>query len=101
MRAMFAAVLLSCGSVVASSSERHEFSSRAMGTSTRIVVFASTEEAARHAASAAFARIDALDGVMSDYRDGSELSALCRRAGKGPMRVSEDLFRVLDASQRI
>jgi len=81
--------------------ERYEFASRQMGTQARIVLFAAGEAAARDAAAKAFARIAALDAVMSDYRDDSELMALCRLAGTGPVRVSGDLFRVLDASQRL
>jgi thiamine biosynthesis lipoprotein len=80
---------------------RHEFSSRLMGTEARVVLFAASEEAAREAASRAFARVAALDAVMSDYREDSELMRLCRRAGSGPVRISDDLFRVLDASERL
>src|SRR4051812_22570147 len=78
---------------------RFEFSSRQMGTEARIVLFAASEEAGRDAASRAFARIAALDAVMSDYREDSELMRLCRRAGSGPVRVSDDLLRVLDLSE--
>ena len=80
---------------------RYEFSSRQMGTEARIVLFAASDAAARGAADQAFARIAALDAVMSDYRDDSELMALCRQAGTGPVHISDDLFRVLDASQRL
>jgi thiamine biosynthesis lipoprotein len=38
---------------------------------------------------------------MSDYRQTSELNAVCRRAGGGPVRVSEDLFRVLARAQHL
>src|SRR4051795_11053705 len=80
---------------------RYEFSSRQMGTEARITLFAASEEAARDAASRAFARIAALDAVMSDYREDSELMRLCGRAGSGPIHVSDDLFRVLDVSERL
>jgi thiamine biosynthesis lipoprotein len=80
---------------------RHEFTSRQMGTQARVVLYADGEDRGRAAAERAFARIAALDAVMSDYRDDSEVVALCRRAGQGPMRVSDDLFRVLEISQRI
>lgn len=83
------------------SSARYEFSSQHMGTLARIVLYAPGEAAARDASSRAFARIAELDAVMSDYREDSELTALCRRAGQGPVRVSGDLFRVLAASVRL
>ena len=72
-----------------------------MGTEARIVLFAAGEASAREAASRAFSRIAALDVVMSDYRDTRELMRLWRQAGAGPVRVSEDLFRVLEASQKL
>jgi thiamine biosynthesis lipoprotein len=80
---------------------RYQFSSRQMGTEARIVLFAATEESSREDAARAFARIAALDAVMSDYRDTSELMTLCRNAGNGPVHVSDDLFRVLEASQTL
>jgi FAD:protein FMN transferase len=81
--------------------QRYEFSSRQMATEARVVLFAPDEAVARDAASRAFQRIAALDAVMSDYREDSELMRLCRRSGTGPVRVSDDLFRVLEASVRL
>ena len=103
MRLAAAAAALAAAAVWHSpqASGRYEFTSRQMGTEARIVLFAADETAARDAAAKAFARVAALDAVMSDYRDDSELMALCRLAGSGPVRVSGDLFRVLDASQRL
>ena len=103
MRLTAAAVALAAAAIWHSppASGRYEFSSRQMGTEARIVLFAASEETAREVAARAFARIAALDAVMSDYRDDSELMGLCRLAGTGPVRVSGDLFRVLDASQRL
>ena len=72
-----------------------------MGTEARIVLFAPARRRRATRRTQAFARIAALDAVMSDYRDDSELMALCRRAGTGPVRVSDDLFRVLRASQQL
>ena len=69
-----------------------------MGVQARIVLYAPDSTMARSAAAAAFDRIAHLDGVMSDYRSDSELMQLCARAGQGPIRVSEDLFIVLDAA---
>ena len=103
MRLAAAAAALAAAAVWHSpqASGRYEFTSRQMGTEARVVLFAADEAAARDAAAKAFARVAALDAVMSDYRDDSELMALCRLAGSGPVRVSGDLFRVLDASQRL
>ena len=39
-----------------------------------------------------------LEQVMSDYRPSSEISRLCRSAIYGPVKVSADLYRVLQRS---
>ncbi len=80
---------------------RFEFSQAHMGTQFKIVLYAPDASTATRAANAAFERIAELDQIMSDYRDDSELMLLCRRAGGPPMKVSEDLFRVLTKSQEI
>lgn len=72
-----------------------------MGTRFRIVLYAPDASAARRAARAAFDRIAKLDDIMSDYRANSELMSLCRAAGGPPVKVSEDLFRVLNLSQQL
>jgi thiamine biosynthesis lipoprotein len=80
--------------------ERHEYTHAHMGTQVRIVLYASGAGAADAAADAAFARIAELDAALSDYRDSSELTRLSGQAGMGPVKISEDLFRVLRAAQQ-
>ena len=72
-----------------------------MGVQARIVLYAPDSSTAETAALAAFDRVAALDEIMSDYRVDSELTELTRRAGMGPIPVSDDLFRILDMSQRL
>ena len=69
-----------------------------MGTTVRVVLYASDAPAAEALAAAAFSRIGALEDRLSDYRESSELMALCRAAGRAPIPVSEDLFTVLTAA---
>jgi FAD:protein FMN transferase len=80
---------------------RFEFTSVHMGTTFRIVLYAEDEKIARTAADAAFKRIAELDGIMSDYKPASELMQLCKKAGSGPVPVSDDLFRVLTRALEI
>lgn len=80
---------------------RFEFAQPQMGTTARIVLYAANAAVAQRAADAGFARIRELDGVLSDYRDDSELSRLVARAGHGPVAVGEDLFAVLQAAQTL
>lgn len=81
--------------------QRLAFSEPKLGTEARIVLYAPDAAIARRAAQAAFARIDALDAALSDYRDDSELNRLVARAGQGPVPVGPDLFAVLDAAQSL
>ena len=81
--------------------QRYEFTEPHMGTRFRIVLYAPDAATASGASAAAFARIARLDDSMSDYNPGSELMSLSRHAGGPPIRVSEDLFRVLEKSQAL
>lgn len=101
---ILAAVLGSAACAVAPAA-RYEFSRAAMGTSFRIVLYAPDRRLAERAAQAAFARIEELDGIMSDYDAGSELSRLSR-ASDGPVPtewipISPDLAFVLERSQEL
>src|SRR5690606_17903805 len=72
-----------------------------MGTLVRIMVYAPDVQAARAAISRGFARVRELDLVLSDYKPDSELSRLTTSAVATPVAVSDDLFAVLEASQRL
>jgi thiamine biosynthesis lipoprotein len=72
-----------------------------MGTLFRIVLYAADAGTAIKASRAAFDRVAALDDIMSDYRADSELMRLCQQAAGPPVKVSDDLFRVLVAAQDI
>ncbi len=72
-----------------------------MGVQVRVILYAPDEAAALGAVRAAFARIAALEDVMSDYRPTSELMRLCSKAGGPPVNVSSDLFRVLARAQEL
>jgi len=80
---------------------RFGFSEAHMGTIFRIVLYAPDPTTASKASRAAFDRIQTLDNIMSDYKPGSELRRLCDKAGGPPVRVSEDLFRVLAAAEEV
>lgn len=80
------------------------FHSNHMGTRFNIVLYAdSTEDSlAKKAADTAFARIEELNQIMSDYEENSELNRLSRTSGSGEaVRVSDDLFTVIKESIRM
>jgi thiamine biosynthesis lipoprotein len=78
---------------------RFAFAEGRMGTKFKILVYAGDEASAKAAAKGAFARVAQLDGIMSDYRDTSELMRLCEKAGGPPVKVSPDLFAVLQRAE--
>ncbi len=103
--ALFAAGLLaSCRSGIDSASEelfRYEFKQPHMGTLFTITLYAPDEAEAREACDAAFAKIAALDRMMTDYNPDSELMQLCQKPVGQPVRVSDELFEVLEQSHRL
>jgi FAD:protein FMN transferase len=80
---------------------RHEFVEPHMGTLWRITLYAPSPAAASQAALAAFARVAALDRMMTDYDPDSELMRLSKSPPGQPVQVSDDLFQVLKQGQEI
>ncbi|HEV3168674.1 MAG TPA: FAD:protein FMN transferase [Isosphaeraceae bacterium] len=80
---------------------RFEFVETHMGSPFKVVLYTTDEAAARRASQAAYARIAALDQALSDYNPESELMRLCDQAGGPPVKVSDDLFTVLERAQDI
>ena len=95
---ILAAVSMAAGKPLLS---RYEYVQLHMGTQFRIVLYAPDGAKAGEAAGLAFARITELDNIMSDYRMESELNRLCRLSGGPPVRVSDDLFKVLALSKKL
>lgn len=82
--------------------KRFEFSHPQMGTLFRIILYAPDSLQAAAAAKAAFARVDALNDILSDYKQDSELNQLSATAGTGQkVRISPDLWLVLSKSIRM
>jgi len=80
---------------------RFEFKQPHMGTLFTITLYAPDDTKARAASDAAFAKIAALDRMMTDYDPESELMRLCQKPAGQPVRVSGELFDVLQKSQRL
>src|SRR5579863_7220506 len=70
---------------------RFEFRELHMGTIFKIVLYAPDQPSASAGSRAAFDRIAALDHIMSDYDESSELMQLCRAAGGPAISISDDL----------
>jgi thiamine biosynthesis lipoprotein len=83
---------------------RRTYEHPAMGTTFRLVLFADERDAADAAAGAAFARVDALERRLSDWRPDSEVRRLTDELEATSLNarraVSADLFAVLAAAER-
>jgi thiamine biosynthesis lipoprotein len=81
--------------------KRFRFVDLHMGSMFRIVLYAPDEATANHAAEAAFRRVKELDDRLTDYDPRSELRRLCQQPAGQPVKISRDLFEVLEHSQRL
>ncbi len=70
-----------------------------MGVPWQLTFYAKNNEMAIEAAETTFARVKKLDQIMSDFDPDSELNQMCSNSRPGkPIRISDDLFRVLQFS---
>lgn len=82
--------------------KRYIFEKGMMGSPFKLVFYAPNNSIANVAAQSAFARIEKLNEIMSDYRDGSEINQLSAKSGSGAwIPVSDELFDILTISQDI
>ena len=71
-----------------------------MGTVFRISAYGPPAEA-EEAIAAAFREIDRLEHVLSEWREDSEISRINQQAGVAPVRVSDDVFAVVEAGLNV
>jgi len=95
-------VALACvnGCGTAARLQRFECTRPAMGVECRVVVYHDDAAAADRAMAAALDEITRWDTILSDYKPDSESNRLCAMAGRGPQRVSGDLFSAVATSVR-
>jgi len=87
--------------VPALADEPFTFGRPCMGTVWTVKLYAADEKTAQAAADAAFARVEQLNAILSDYLAESELSRLSATAGTGrAVTVTGDLTAVLALSQQ-
>jgi thiamine biosynthesis lipoprotein len=72
-----------------------------MGTRFEIQVVARDDASGRAAIEAAYAEIDRVEQLLSEWRETSEISEVNRRAGREAVKVGADLYEVVERSIRI
>src|SRR5690348_138519 len=80
---------------------RYEAAHVAMGSEYRIVVYGSNEAELAEICEAAFAEIDRLDDLLSNFKPSSELSMVRRLAATRPVRVTPEFFEFLRISDEL
>ncbi len=85
----------------APAAEVHRFERKALGTDVQILVYTADASGAEAAANAAFEEIARIDGLMSSWNEGSEVSKLNAAAGGAPVSISADTHRVLSLAKEI
>ncbi len=69
-----------------------------MGTLARVVVVVKHQWQGKRCIEAGFEQLKRIDAMMSDYKNDSELSRVNREAFANPVKVSPELFEVLQKS---
>ncbi len=76
-------------------------SKTAMGTRVSITVYSADVDGAHAAIAAAFAEIDRLEAVLSEWRQDSEVSRINQAAGGAPVKISPDTMAILRRGKEI
>jgi thiamine biosynthesis lipoprotein len=96
-------VLILAGSASDLAAARFQYARPKMGSMLRIVVYAADRDTADRAVGVAYARVDQLNAILSDYDPQSELSQLSARsrhaAPTAAVHVSDDLLAVLSRAE--
>jgi FAD:protein FMN transferase len=79
---------------------RLERSVEAMGTTFVIEIYGTDKHLMQSATDQAFAELRRVDGMLSNYISGSELSRVNECAGKNAVQVSREFFDLLTACER-
>lgn len=92
-------ILLHIPAFVFAQSTRYVFHKPLMGSQFSITLEGTDSTLARQAADSAFSRIAALNTIMSDYLDGSEINRLSATSGTNSwVAVSPELFDIIEKS---
>ncbi len=95
-------LLLGHGPLFAQSLQPFSATQKHMGTDVTIRVWAPAREVAERGFKAAYARVKALEKIMSDYDAESEINLLVQQAPmERPVPISADLWQVLQRGERI
>lgn len=79
--------------------QRFEYVDPEMGVDFHLKFYAKDRPTAERIARKTYARVEALNAIFSDYHPASELNRLCQKPQGHPVKVSRDLFEILQRAQ--
>lgn len=81
--------------------QRFEYVDPEMGVDFHLKFYAPNQAIAERVARLAYKRVEQLNAIFSDYSPSSELNHLCGKPHGKPVRVSSDLFNIIQQSQQL
>ena len=81
--------------------QRFEYVDPEMGVDFHLKFFAKDRPAAERIARKTYARVEQLNAIFSDYAPASELNRLCQKPHGQPVKVSRELFDILQRAQTL
>ena len=81
--------------------QRFEFNEPEMGVNFGLKFYARDKSAARRAAKEVYKRIETLNAIFSDYNPNSELNRLTQQPVGRPVKVSAELFAILQLAHSL
>ena len=81
--------------------ESYSLEAGKMGTVFQVTALAGSRSQAKQAVEAAYAEIDRIEALISSWDPGSETSEINRQAGVRPVKVSEELYNLIQRSLKI
>ena len=81
--------------------QRFEYVDPEMGVDFHLKFYAKDRPAAERIARQTYDRVEALNAIFSDYHPASELNRLCQKPHGQPVKVSRELFDVLQRAQTL
>ncbi len=81
--------------------QRFEFVDPEMGVDFHLRFYAKDRPTAERIARKTYARVEALNAIFSDYDPASELNRLCQKTHGQPVKVSPELFGILQHAQTL
>ena len=97
-RRLFAAVIVSCGIGGTARAEWITRTENIMGTRCSVELWSEDRAKGEAAIASVFADMHRIDRLMSTWKEDTEISLVNREAGKHPVKIDPELFRLLQVS---